>query len=367
MLALALPLLCAQLPAESLQSVVVFSVDVEVGQRLTAEMLSQRKVPASLVTPGVVVLDDAGNVLSQTLVEPGQKGAIVSWGHFSAAMSDNECPGWVTEKPRASPGDPGMPDKPRRVVIAARNVAQGAVLTAADLAETELPVYLPGRFIPGAADKAKLVGERALVRFFRGDFVRYSGLAGWAHADRCKIYRREWGNVFDERGAPAELGELACPKEAKAVSGKHVLLEGESPTAAAGWTYGCVLPDGRADGPAATWSRRGELIERASFAGGVRDGKTVITNGAASTTLEFTKGTLTSALPAGSDIEAVVAKLPLRAGMRMDRAMFNSVPTSMAVFPSIVSTVRWRDVSGRVLKRNVAKGAPLFYSDLDAP
>jgi len=344
---------------------IVFSAtDVAVGQRVTAAQLVQRTVPGFWAGRTYVEANDASLAVNGTLAEPLAEGDMLSWGVFVSAMSAEECTTWrpgvkkARTLPPAQPPDGGS----MKYVIAARDVPQGKVLEADDLMESGMPPWVGTRSLVPASARALLIGERALVRFDTGDMLRPGALSGFASPDRCRLWKAEFGNVFDERGAPPETKKLECPTGAAAHSAKGSLLSPREFVLSPGWVFRCETKEGVSEGPRVTWSRRGTPFERASFRNGLREGVTVLTTEQSTLTLQFLNGVMMEG-PEGT-LEIAVAKKDLPAGTKLEPSMLmRSVgPDLLALW--VVTREQMGLAMGKTLSVRVRAGAPIFFSDL---
>lgn len=83
-LMLTLSLACSAAADEATTPVLVAAVDVPAGAVVTLKMVSQRAVPARLVTSSIVKPDSATYVINQKTTRPLLTGDVVTWSHFVA-------------------------------------------------------------------------------------------------------------------------------------------------------------------------------------------------------------------------------------------------------------------------------------------
>jgi Flp pilus assembly protein CpaB len=73
--------------SSSLVPVVVASVDIAAGTRVTFDMISQRSVPEQFVTSSIVKPDSASYVVNQVIDHPMQAGDPLRWVDFQASTA----------------------------------------------------------------------------------------------------------------------------------------------------------------------------------------------------------------------------------------------------------------------------------------
>lgn len=225
----------------SLRPVVVASVDLEAGSRLTLEQVSQRSVPEQFVVPEMVTPDQVGQVAGRVLTSPllaGDPVLMTDFADRTHAEALVSCVRQVTpaveataaqaaeaalqrfEPPHDSRGEAEEPPMPATdaqggvlVVTALTGISEGTVLEPRHLVARSWPKALVTASFVGASDGRHLLGRRALFPIQKGDAVLWQ--------------------LVDVPDAPATFGGCVAAVD-KAVDAARVA---EAPRAARAWTW----------------------------------------------------------------------------------------------------------------------------------
>ena len=149
---------------QNLVTVLIASVDVQEGTRLTIEMVSQRQMPSDYVTSSIVTPENAHYVIGQIIKVPVQKGDALLWTHFETEL--------------------------RPVVLTlARDVPEGTALTAPMLEEREVAAELATDSVVRPPDLSKVLGQSVSAPMKKGDLLLWSQLG--KSAPKSALSRRE--------------------------------------------------------------------------------------------------------------------------------------------------------------------------------
>src|SRR5438105_4565897 len=109
-------LLCAAAPRNDV-SIVVASVDIPAGTVVTFDMISQRKVPAAVVTSSIVKPDSASYVVNQKIVFPVLAGDALYWSEFETTKDKVAASTCARVMPAASGTAPEQVARARTVAL----------------------------------------------------------------------------------------------------------------------------------------------------------------------------------------------------------------------------------------------------------
>lgn len=188
----------------ALVPVVVAAVDLQAGEALTLEQLSQRSMPEQFASQSFVRPQDAARIIGRKLNFPVVAGDPITWSQFTSLEAftlTTECQGaihpaveaagkaaaeGVLKEVREAPpvgAVEALPEpvadaaKQVKLLVAAEDLAEGATLSARHLVATDVPGYLATASLVPAGDLDSLAGARVLVPLQKGDLVAWVQLA----------------------------------------------------------------------------------------------------------------------------------------------------------------------------------------------
>lgn len=136
----------------NLVPVVVAAVDMKEKETVTIEMLSQRAVPEQFVTSSIVKPDSASYIVNQKLLVSVLAGDPLRWSDFETT------------------------DQKQKMLVAARDVPLGAVLSEVDVEERSIEKSLITDSWVSFVDRPQAVGRTLIAPFRKGDPILWTHL-----------------------------------------------------------------------------------------------------------------------------------------------------------------------------------------------
>lgn len=136
--------------------VVQAAVDIVEGTTVTMEMIQQRNMPSMYVTSSVIKPDSASYIVGQKINVPVQRGDVLLWSQFETVKSNAPM---VT------------------VMMAARDLPEGSVLTLDRVMQEQIPEYLATKSVLRPNQAGHLWGHALKVKLRKGDLLLWSHLS----------------------------------------------------------------------------------------------------------------------------------------------------------------------------------------------
>ncbi|MFL5322095.1 MAG: SAF domain-containing protein [Myxococcaceae bacterium] len=265
--------LCAGTGFAASNEVVVADHDLPAGTRVKHDDLSVRQAPRPWTSSSYVEPEKAAYIENQILIEPVAAGEPVGWGYFGVgAPSDVDAVCALVPRGRALPKGAydDAASKSETVIVAAKDLEMGTVLTKELLATAKSPKGAEAKYLIAPSALPSLLGQKLLVPVQAGDPLRQPEVAGLSRERRCELFFDAAGNQHAHKGPPA-ADAVKCPAGTKRLAG---IPAGEKwNPSLPGWAVTCVNGKGARFGPYVAFHRlTGQLIVNGMYVDNKRNG-----------------------------------------------------------------------------------------------